>query len=109
MTHGIFVVQTMPARGREADYDTWYTQVHVPEILHVPGFASAQRFVNDPSGRPGDAPPEFRNLAIYELDAPAAEAGAALAAALPGLTWSDALGPRRTLVAYTPVTPRITR
>jgi len=108
MAQGIFVVQTMPTPGRDDDYDSWYTQVHIPEILSIPGFAAAQRFVNDPSGRPGQEPPEFRHLAIYELDAPAAEAGAALAAALPALTWSDALGPRRSLVAYRPVSPRLT-
>ena len=109
MGQGIFVVQTMPVPGREDEYDAWYSDVHIPEVLQIPGFAAAQRFLHDPSGRPGQPPPEFRHLAIYELDAPAAEAGAALAQSLGGLTWSAALGERRTLVAYTPVAGRITR
>src|SRR5688572_9217839 len=31
-------------RGREQEYDRWYLEHHIHELLEVPGFAAAQRF-----------------------------------------------------------------
>jgi hypothetical protein len=46
--------------GREADWNRWYDEVHVPAILGVPGFRSVTRFAE--LGRPG------HYLAIYAID-----------------------------------------
>ena len=43
-------VYTQPVPGREADYHRWYNEVHLPEVLRVPGFMHAQRLEScDPS------------------------------------------------------------
>jgi len=60
------IVLTEPKEGCEAEYNTWYNHQHLPEVVAVPGFGSAQRFkLEEVCGG------EFkqRYLAIYEIDA----------------------------------------
>lgn len=42
-----FVVFTRPMAGREDEYNLWYDQRHLPDVLAVPGFTSARRFAAD--------------------------------------------------------------
>lgn len=107
MSRSILVVQTNAVPGREEEFDAWYTDVHLPELLAIPGFVAAQRFVHAPEGRPRDPAPAYRHLAIYEIDASPEEAAAALAAAVPSLRMSDAMDPARSLIAYVPSSPRL--
>jgi hypothetical protein len=46
----------------EAEWNRWYDEVHVPELLSVPGFHSATRFQERGAPR--------RYLALYEVDGP---------------------------------------
>jgi len=61
---GIYVVQSSPLDAdHEAEFDDWYENVHIPEVLALPGFVSARRFrIVDG----GDDPHTF--LTIYEID-----------------------------------------
>jgi hypothetical protein len=64
---GIMVVESGPAEGREDEYNDWYTNTHIPEILtKVPGFTSATRYRVAHPDQPGS---KARYLAIYELEA----------------------------------------
>lgn len=73
MTRGIMLVQAKPASPEELDaFNTWYDQVHIPEILAVDGFVSARRF---------HAPGSDTYTAIYEIEGDVAAAQANLAAA----------------------------
>ena len=38
------VVMSNPVDGKEEEYNRWYDDVHVPELLTVPGIEAAQRF-----------------------------------------------------------------
>ena len=38
-------VTSDPVPGREDEYETWYNDAHLPEVLSIPGFAAARRFV----------------------------------------------------------------
>lgn len=49
------------AEGREAEYNTWYDGQHMPDVLNIPGFISAERFTCV-----GDGP--HRYMAIYEIE-----------------------------------------
>jgi hypothetical protein len=61
MARGILYVETRPvSEDRLDEYNKWYDEVHIPEILALDGFVSARRFA--PSG---DGP----YVAIYEIDA----------------------------------------
>lgn len=52
--------------GHEEDYDRWYLQHHVHEVLAAPDFVAAQRFTLVDQLRQ-DLVPVCRYLAIYEL------------------------------------------
>ncbi len=43
MSEYMLFVYTRPVPGMEADYHRWYNEVHLPEVLRVPGFTHAQR------------------------------------------------------------------
>ncbi|MTD15168.1 hypothetical protein GIS00_14590 [Nakamurella sp. YIM 132087] len=71
----VLLVQTSPAAGTSVDdFNAWYDDVHLPEILaSVSGILGVQRY-----RLVGDGPPRF--LAVYSLDRPAAEVLAVLGA-----------------------------
>lgn len=58
-----FIVLTNPVAGREDEYNDWYSRIHLKDVLDVPGFVSAQRFVLSDAS-PASA---FKYLAIYEV------------------------------------------
>ncbi|MCP4225807.1 MAG: hypothetical protein GY773_20930 [Actinomycetia bacterium] len=89
MTKHVLLVFTDPVEGRDDDYNTWYNDVHLGEVLQVDGFVRAQRF------KVADLMPgvtEHAYVAIYELetDDPGA-AMKALGQAMSGFTMTDAI------------------
>ena len=77
------VVLSEPMPGREDEYNRWYNEVHLREVVATPGFVSAQRFkLNSPMS--GQYPHQY--LAIYDVETESAEAvlAALYAAAEPG-------------------------
>ena len=69
MERGILAVQTAAVPGREAAFNEWYNDVHVPEILATPGFASCRRFRarSSPLAAAGHAEEWASYLAVYEI------------------------------------------
>jgi hypothetical protein len=64
----LWIVFTRPVPGREAEYDKWYDEVHLPDVASVPGIRAAQRFTLGPERSEQSAEPQFRHLAVYEVD-----------------------------------------
>jgi len=57
------LVITNAVPGKEAAFNDWYDRRHIPDVLQVPGFVSAQRFrVSGESTLPGPY------IAIYDLE-----------------------------------------
>lgn len=67
MAEYLFVVFTNPVDGREDDYNAWYTNQHLGDVLKVPGLVSAQRFKF--AGSPTGAEPPHRYMALYKVEA----------------------------------------
>lgn len=42
-----FFVFSNPVAGHEDEYNRWYDQQHAPDVVAIPGFVSAQRFVKN--------------------------------------------------------------
>ena len=64
MARYTFLVFSNPVAGQEEEYNRWYTQQHLGDVLRVPGFVAAQRFKlpqDDPA-----APAPY--LAVYEIE-----------------------------------------
>jgi hypothetical protein len=54
-------------------FNSWYDQVHIPQVLSAPGLTHAQRFVlADTKPMPGVNSPNLGHLAYYELEGDAA-------------------------------------
>jgi hypothetical protein len=64
---GVMVVKTGCEPGREDEYNDWYRNTHIPEVLAVPGFVGARRYKVH-QGADG-APPSHLYLSIYEIEA----------------------------------------
>lgn len=44
VSHPLVVVRVDIAPGVEAEWNTWYDQTHLPDVLKVPGFLSGRRY-----------------------------------------------------------------
>ena len=42
-----FFVFSNPVAGHEDEYNKWYNEQHAPDVVAVPGFVTAQRFVKN--------------------------------------------------------------
>lgn len=61
MTKGIIYVETRPSSpDRDQEYNTWYDEVHIPELVALDGIVSARRL------RPVDGDGPY--VALYELE-----------------------------------------
>ena len=105
MTRHQMLVFSNPTPDREDDYNRWYNEVHLGEVLEIPVCSAAQRFeLTEVQMSEGHA---FRYLAIYEFDCEPAEAKAALLKAAPEFDMSDALGETGPMI-FRPITDRRT-
>lgn len=109
MPKAILVVGTN-ATGPEhdAEFNDWYTNVHLDDVVAVDGFARAKRYSLSDVRPVGTYPASgYRYLAIYEVDTDDLEAvGANLQAALDEgrMPLSDALdGERLAVDFYIPI------
>jgi hypothetical protein len=60
-----YVVLTNPLPGREAEYNDWYTNRHLADVMTVPGFVSARRF--ELFDAKAEGAPRQRYLALYNM------------------------------------------
>lgn len=64
----IFLALSNAVTGREAEYQDWYVNRHLDDVLDVPGFATGQFFrILAPEGAPR---PRWGYAGLYELDGP---------------------------------------
>ena len=61
------VVMTNAAEGRDDEFNDWYNNIHIPDLLRVPGIVAAQRFRLLPTQRNTNQP--WKYLCLYECDA----------------------------------------
>jgi hypothetical protein len=64
MARYTFVVFSDAVEGREDEYNEWYDGRHLGDVLNVPGFVSARRFLV--AGSPNGAPARY--MALYEIE-----------------------------------------
>jgi hypothetical protein len=85
------VVFSDAVSGREDDYNDWYNNQHLADVVAVPGFVSAQRYkLNTPMI--GEFATQY--MAIYEIEAEGVEAAMAAIGARAGtdqMVVSDAI------------------
>lgn len=58
------VVLTNAAPGKDAEFNAWYDNRHVQDVLAIPGFLGAQRF----KLTPGSGQTNWSYLALYDIE-----------------------------------------
>ena len=107
MARHILTVFTNAAEGRDDEFNDWYSNIHVQEVVEIPGFVSAQRFKLSDEQMGGGS--DYRYLAIYDVEANSVgDALQALKDARPNLRMTDALDEKRELLAFTPISEKVT-
>jgi hypothetical protein len=94
--------------GKNEEFNDWYRDIHLPEVLTIPGFVGAQRFKLSDAQLPG-METRWKYLVIYEIDDESpAHALAGLAARMSGggMVISDALAPDVAAWAYSALEAR---
>ncbi len=61
MTVGLFVVRATITKDKEAAFNTWYNEEHVPQVLRYDGAISAKRYKK----LMGDD--KYQYMAVYEF------------------------------------------
>jgi hypothetical protein len=65
----IYFVFGNAREGQDDEYNDWYDNVHLPEVLATPGVISAQRFtIEVPEFAKAFGEPKHRYLAMYEYE-----------------------------------------
>ena len=67
MGRHLMVVYTNPVEGEEDEYNKWYDETHLPDIVDVPGVVSGRRLKLAPVAGTGDGA-THQYLALYEID-----------------------------------------
>jgi hypothetical protein len=93
---GKFLVFTNAVDGRDDEYNEWYDKVHAVEMCALPEYTGVTRYKVTDAQMVPDQP--HRYVAIYEFEGSAEDAVAALKAALPTFTMSDAVKPGGMLI-----------
>ena len=110
MAKHVLVVLSNPVAGKEEEYNKWYTQQHLDDVLKVPGFVAAQRFK---FGTDTGVPSSLKYLAIYEMetdDIVAATEGLTAARDAGSMYISPAIDLDHVVATvYTPITERMTK
>lgn len=61
-----FVVMTNAVDGQDEEFNRWYSETHLPDLLKIPGVVAAQRFQLSQVQR-SNAPMPYRYMAIYDI------------------------------------------
>ena len=102
-----YVVMSNPVAGKEEEYNRWYTDQHLPDVLAVPGFVAAQRYRVDDA----NSTLAHRYLALYEMESEDVQKTLAELqgrAGTPLMPLSDALDVNTvSATVFTPITGRV--
>lgn len=107
MSSYLFMVMSNPVEGREEEYNNWYSNQHIQDLVKVPGIVSAQRFrITDPA-----AASSWRYLAVYQVETSDLEATMkeiTARAGTPAMVMSDALDTTTSAsFIFSPITERV--
>jgi len=113
----VYLVMADPLPGREADFNDGYQNMHMGDLVQLPGWTGAQRFRLVPDVKPRNTQPLYRrgNLIIWDQEGDdlgklQSESRAAIAGGksrlIPGFDYSPDV---RVSTTYQVIGPRVTR
>jgi len=102
------VVLTNALEGQDDEFNTWYTDKHLSDVLEIAGITAAQRF--QVQGEAIQANPLYNYLAIYDIETDDLESVLTELQVRPEsgqMYLSPAMDPVLYCAAYTPVTSEV--
>ena len=101
------LVYTNALEGKDDEFNRWYDETHIPEVLEFTKSVAAQRFrLSD--AQPGDPGPH-RYLAVYEFEVDSKEAYDSLTASVKKMDLGSSLDePSVKVVFYDDIAERLT-
>jgi hypothetical protein len=106
--HHLMFALTNAVKAEEDNFNRWYDEVHVPEVLkYIPGYVSAQRYRLSPFQRKETAP-EWEYLTIYEVDSSDLAVTHAQTSAIARTSFSplESMAPGHAAWTWSPTGPR---
>ena len=94
----------------EDDFNDWYTNVHLADVLRIPGIVSAQRFILSSDQR-AQPPYPYKYFALYEIETDDLKGVLATLqerAGTEAMVISPAIDQTRAAWIYQPITEKIT-
>jgi hypothetical protein len=64
-----YIVLTQAHPGREAEFERWYDERHLDDVARIPGVVATRRFKVVHQKVTNLAAPQWRSLAIYDIEA----------------------------------------
>ena len=105
MSRSVLLVFTNATDGDDVEFNRWYDEVHLKEVLEAPGFVAAERFdLADAQMAEDDRP--HRYLAIYEIEGDPADALKALQELAPTMDMTATLAKDAATSLYSQISPR---
>ena len=106
MARSILLVFTNATDGDDEEFNRWYDEVHMKEVIETPGFIGCERFElgeaqMDPAER------AHRYLAIYEIEGDPAAALKSLQESAPRMQMTDTLSLEAGTSLFTQITARM--
>ncbi len=89
-----YVILSQAVEGRQEEFERWYDEVHLVDVLKIPGVVSARRCRIVSAQTTNLAAPSWSSLATYEMetdDPGAVKAAISAAARTDAMPLSDAL------------------
>ncbi len=109
MATSVFIVHTNANEGTDDEFNDWYNNTHLDDIVAIGGISRARRYVPAEGAnqalRDGGFTPleDFKYLAIYEIEGdPAAALHAMNKAVTAGMYISPTLAPKVYATVYSP-------
>ncbi|GAA1011733.1 hypothetical protein Aple_012930 [Acrocarpospora pleiomorpha] len=94
---GVIVVFTCAVEGKDAEFNEWYDNVHLPELLELPSIRSAKRYrLNEAT----NSSVKQRYLTVYDVTDPGQAAKEMAEAVQNGMLISPALDRASGLQGY---------
>jgi hypothetical protein len=104
-----YITLSNPLGGEDDVFNEWYTNIHIVDVLKIPGVISAQRF-RLASEQRRNPPYEYRYLAIYKIDDSDIRGPMEALRKLSGtplMPVSETFDPKHLALVFEPITPEV--
>ncbi len=106
MARSILLVFTNATDGNDEEFNRWYDEIHMKEVIETPGFVGCERFELG-EGQMDSEERKHRYLAIYDIEGDPAAALKTLQESAPRMQMTDTLNLEAGTSLFRQITARL--